>query len=334
MPGTMFSQPNPQPGDGGQRRTRLIVGGAVAAVALAAGAFVLFGGDDEGNGSVMPGTTVLVAPTVDGTEPDETDPTVTDLPTTVPTTVATTVPATVPATLPATLPSDVAAALLGALPSAADVPDTWEIASNPDPAPPALSGPGVGYCNGPNGVSRAIAAGAGVQVHGTEFFVGNGGAFAVSAFWFEDTNAAASFVEATKRQVSECTSASPYTMPESEFDMFENGYGDDAVWNFMTAETKVQSTSPAGGVPTLLVHTKERGTTTVEGFEYGVIVDDITTFEQNGRVVLIFNLNGWHDMTGFANGEPDWAYTPTVPDLAGLVIEVRRTILDRLGGLL
>lgn len=320
--GAILSESTPPPSTPSRRG--LLIGAAVAVVALTVGAFVFLGGDDDERTlgddiltTLGPGTAQTTIQTlVPDTTVAATDPTTATAPTT-----------DAPSTT--IISADDTAALLASLPTADDVPATWSLSVEPDTSPVAQSGPGAGYCAGGNAISRALYFESSAQVLGPIFDVTGNGSVSVDAYLFPDDDAASTFLSASGGQANECEGPTTFTTPESEIDLFASGEGDDAVW------TLAESAS-AGFAPTttadekMFVNTTTATTTTDDEVAYSVAIDDRTIYERHGRVVLIYNANGYHGFVGFSTGEPTWAFTPTPEALDAAIEIVRPLILERL----
>ncbi|MGB8858726.1 MAG: DUF2510 domain-containing protein [Ilumatobacteraceae bacterium] len=335
------STPPPQRPPGGvvTRKAGVIAAGALAVVALGVGGVLLFGGDDEGKDTVgsaaQPVTTPLATAATTPATATTVAPATTPAPTTVaPTTVpATTVaPTTVAATVAVTttLPTASAAQLVEAMPQADDVPASWFIASEPNPAPVAASGPGEGFCGGPNAIARAQAAGAATAAGGPSFDITDGGTFAVDAYSFPTVEAAANFMRATEAQVTGCAQPVTYDAPEAEVDMFEDGFGDDALWTFVEHPTATYAvTNEADDL--LQVSMDTSASTSAAGDDYSFMIGEQTWYERHGRIMLVFDLTGWWGFSGFGDGsQPDWAFEPTTQAAADAAAVVRTQIVMRL----
>lgn len=324
--GVILTESAPPPSKPSRRG--LIVGAAVAVAAVIVGAFLFLGGDDDertlGDGI---DTTLSSSATTAATTPETTGNEST-VATTAPTTEPTT-PATTDAPSTTITSADDTAALLAALPTADDVPASWTLSGVAETAPDVQSGAGAGYCGGSNAISRARYFESSAQVLGSYFDIASGGSFTIDAYLFPDDELASKFLSASGGQANECEGPTTYTRPESEFDMFAPGSGDAAVWTL--AETSSAGFTPSTDADEVLsIVSNSTATTTDEGLDYGVTIDDRTIYERHGRVVLVYNLNGYHGFVGFSTGEPAWAFTPTPEAVSADIAVVRPTILQRL----
>ncbi|MDP2289608.1 MAG: DUF2510 domain-containing protein [Actinomycetota bacterium] len=328
--GVILTESAPPPSKPSRRG--LIAGAAVAVVAVVVGALLFLGGGDDDERTLGDDidTTLSQSVTTSATSPATTDVTGTE------STVAATDPTTEPTTpettdAPSTtiISADDTAALLAALPTADDVPASWTLSGEPDTAPEVQSGPGAGYCGGSNAISRALHFESSAQVGGGYFDIAGGGSFTVDAYLFPDDDLASKFLSASGGQANDCDGPTTYTRPESEFDMFAPGSGDAAVWSL--AETSSAGFAPSTDADEVLsIVSNTIATTTDEGLDYGVTIDDRTIYERHGRVVLVFNLSGYHGFVGFSTGEPTWAFTPTAEAVNADIAVVRPGILQRL----
>ncbi len=317
----------------GKRKVGVIAAGLIAVAGLGIGGFVLLG-DDEPNRTAE--TAVTAAATAPATVAPTTATPTTVAPTTaVPTTAAPTTAApttaapttAVPTTATPTLPVATAAQLIEAMPQADDVPASWTLVSDPDPAPQPASGPGTGYCGGNNVVARAQAAGAATAVHGPGFDIDDGSYFGVDAYAFPTVEAAGDFLRATEAQVSGCVTPATYQQPESEFDMLEDGTGDAATWTFVEMPTSTYAvTTEADDL--LQVPMDILVSTQADGVDFSLTISNHAWFERHGNIVLVYWLEGYW---GFSQGgDPDWAFQPTTEATAAASAVVRTQIVMRL----
>lgn len=310
----------PQPAP--RNRTTAIVGGVAAALVLAVGAFVVFGGDDD-NASTGASTTAVV-----NSIPN---PASTLTPTSVTvTTVAgnastTVLPTTTPATLP---PIDATAALQQAMPTMGEAPDDWLPFEGTDTDPTLDTD--SGYCGGPNWASAATDNGAAGMLHGPNWDLPEGGWFGLSAFTFSSTDEASAFLAAIELQANGCmTDPVVFDTPEAEYDIFSEGYGDDAVWS--TAE--VNGAFPyfvAGADESVLVIYEEFISSSYQGTDFALVRTEYQVFERYGRTVLAFWLWGEHDAVGFGNSDDVSSYLPSDVDLEAATAVIRDLVVERL----
>lgn len=324
---TMTIAATPPVAANGRRRSGVIAAGVLAVVGLGIGGVVLFGGDDEPSTGTATSQTLAVSSTV--------------APTGVPTSTATTAVVTTVAATTSTAPTTTVAVtttfpgatveqLVEAMPQADDVPASWFLATEPNVAPEASFGAGVGYCGGDNAMARALTVGADAAINGPSFDITAGGSFSVDAYAFPTSEGAAAFLQATEAQVSGCVTPATYEVPESEFDMFEPGYGDTATWSFVEFPTATHAVT--NDADELLQITMDTAVSTTDGgYDYGLTITDQTWYEQHGRVVLVYNLYGWWGLTGFGDeGDPEWAFQPTLQAATDDSAVVRTQIVMRL----
>lgn len=307
--------PAPAPPANSNRRMLAFAAGGVAVLALAIGAIVVLNNDDD---STAPATTVT--PT---TLPASTSA----LPTTTPTTVAPSSTAVTTTVLPTTtMPVDVEAALAAAMPASGDIPADWMQYDETQPAEPDDAS---GYCDAGNWAYLAQLDGATAGVHGPSWDLPDGGWFGLSVFAFPTTDAASEFMALIAEHADGCmTDPVNYTSPESEMDLFEDGSGDDAVWNV----AEVNGAFPEAAVDAdevLRVVFEEFISTTYDGTDYSTVFTELQRFERHGRVVIATWLWGDHDSVGFSSS-PTWLYTPTDTLLDSYTAIVRVTVVGRL----
>lgn len=300
------------------RSTALIIGGVVAVVALAIGAFLLLGDDDS---STTPASSTGVATTVVTSSTDAT-PASTLAPSS--TSATTALPTTAVAT---TLVVDPLDALYQAMPTVNEVPGTWSIFDESGDAEPADTG---GYCGGPNWAGLAQSGGSTAAIHGPNWDLPDGGWFGLSAFTFTDEAAASAFIASIDAEANGCmTDPVNYTRPESDIDLFVAGQGDNAVWNIAEVNGSFPGVSPIADEMTLVID-EEIISTTDDGLDYSVTRTDFQRFERHGRTVVVFWLFGEHDQTGFSSGVPEWAYTPSEASLDAAIAAIRDIVVGRL----
>lgn len=300
-----------------RRRTAALLGGVAAIAALGVGAFVVLGGDDAPTAATS--TTAAVSSTLDAA---------TTVP---PTSVATTLAATTSTTAVATTlppPIDVTGALLAAMPTIGGVPEDWLLFEGSD-ADPELHDDS-GYCGGPNWAAAAAGQGAVGMVHGASWDLPNGGWFGLSAFTFATADDAAAYLATIDRQANGCmTDPVVFETPETEYDLFADGFGEDAIWN--TAEVNASfpgSTTVAD--ETILVIYEEFVSTTTQGTDFSLVWTEFQRFERHGRTVVAYWLWGEHDVVGFGNAAEATSYTPTEADLDATAAIIRSVIVERL----
>lgn len=219
------------------------------------------------------------------------------------------------------------AALMAAMPTAADVPSTWEqtAESRADPEPE----PTGGYCGGPDAIARAITLGATGRAWGPAWHLPDGGHAGVDAYAFPDSATARRFIEATGEQASSCTDAPiSFTAGEAEVDFLADDMGDDFVWDAIEASDATEGQF-AEGTATMRATIETRYATSVSGQACTVNVTSLVFYEQYGSVVMEYWMDGEWGHTGLG-GEPDYAHHPTQSELDQAVAVIRPTIDRRL----
>ena len=227
---------------------------------------------------------------------------------------------------PTTVPADVEATLTAAMPGTGDVPADWVQYDQTEPAEPDFTS---GYCENGNWAALAQQQGATGAVHGPSWDLPDGGWFGLSVFAFPTEDAASGYLALITEHADGCmTDPVNYTSPESEMDLFEDGSGDDAVWN--VAEVNGAFPQPAVDADEVLrVVFEQFISTNHEGTEYSTVFTELQRFERHGRVVIATWLWGDHDSVGFSY-LPDWLYTPNDTLLDSYTAVVRLTVVGRL----
>jgi hypothetical protein len=284
-------------------RTVALVLAAVCAATSCSG-----GGDDETAANDAPAISTTAAPAS------------TAAPTT---TVVTTT------TAPPPITDDV---LLAAMPGATELPLGWSVrgsagyATGLEPG----SGPGVGYCGGPNADARAQSVGATGSAGGGFSVDQDPRAYGSVALWaFPTDQAAADFLVATQYVVVSCQ-RSDYEVDESEADWI-GGDDDFGTWT-VTEAASVGGAGEVAADEAFVVtqsenwdHWDSRGNTT--GF--GQTVTTIVLFERHGRVVMSTTIAGTSDLVGYSDAAPGWA--PTSVDVVSAAETLQAVIVERLG---
>ena len=305
-----------------RNRTTAIVGGVVAALVLGVGAFVVLGGDDEKSISGASTTAAVSSiPNPASTLPP-TSVTATTVAESTSTTAATT---TVATTIP---PIDVGDALLQAMPGVAEVPEDWLLyeGSNPEPALTT----DTGYCGGPNWAGAATDQGALGMIHGPNWDLPNGGWFGLSAFTFPSPAEASAYLAAIDLQANGCmTDPVVYDTPEADYDLFSEGFGDDAVWSTAEANGSFPGTTADAEEMTLVIY-EEYISSSYQGTDFSLVRTEFQRFERHGRTVLAFWMWGAHDAAGFGNAGDTPSYLPTEVDLDAAAAVIRSLIVGRL----
>lgn len=312
-PPTMVMPTTPAPAP--KKNTGLVIGGVAAVAALGIGAFVVLGGDDDSKQTTTTSTVVVATTAL---------PATTTIAATTTTVVTTTT--TPPTTLPAAANAD---ALIAAMPTDADTPADWSRYSEPELAAEPQSGVGWGFCGGDNAAARALASGSVAQVYGPSWDLPDGGWFGVDAYSFPTAADAAAYIEATDLQVNGCmTDPVSDTWAESDIDLFEDGFGDEAVWNVVEANMGYfDDTADADSM--LRIIFDQSLSVSYEGTDYSVTFTENSRTEQHGRVVLFFWLYGQWDYQGWG-GPPDWEYMPVDTELDAAAAAVRGILLANL----
>lgn len=321
-----------------QRRVGLMAAGLLAVVGLGVAGVILLGGDDKPSGDqaadtaqVDDASTTVAPSTVAATTPTTAAPTTVAPTTMAPTTVAPTTTVVVPTTFPS--PTATSAQLIAAMPQADDVPASWTLGRDADPAPPAATGPGEGFCGAGNAVARAQDVGRGVAAGGPAFDIDGGGWFSIDAYAFGTAEAAVAFMQATAAQVTGCTTAATYQESEAEFDMFIDGQGDAATWTF-TEMPLAEFVPTTDADESLQINQDISVTTNDAGVDYSLMITELSQYQRHGNLVLVYTLEGWWGFTGFdgfnGESEPEWAFFPEQSDVTTDASIVRPMLLIRL----
>ena len=285
-----------------------IIGGVVAAIAIIGGAFVLLNSDDTP--STTASTTIPQSTLPDTTVPQETTTTV------APTT-----------TLP---PVDVTGALLvSVLPIDTDVPVEWVRTEEPDPAPPSMSGPGIGYCGGTNSVGRAQLAGSTAQAYGPSWDLPDKTVFAVDAYAFPSETEAADYLTAILKDANACSSNPvQYSMPESEAQWFTTAGFEDTTWAIDEHSGSTKETTAVSD-EAVQAFVEQHFAATATDIDYEVTVTTVIYYERWGNIVLAYSLYGRWGYTGWT--EPsEFEHQPTLEELLTAAGIVRPVMLQRL----
>jgi hypothetical protein len=225
-------------------------------------------------------------------------------------------------------PVDVTAALLAAMPTMVEAPADWLPFEGSD-ADPALN-PDTGYCGGPNWAAAAVDRGAIGLLHGPNWDLPTGGWFGLSAFTFGSAEDASAYMTAIDAQANGCmTEPVVFDTPESEYEIFVPGVGDDAIWSTAEVNGSFPGSSTDADEMTLVIY-EEFISTTYQGTSFSLTRTELQRFERHGRTVLAFWLWGEHDLVGFGNADETTSYVPTEVDLDFASTVIRSLVVDRL----
>jgi hypothetical protein len=306
-----------------------VVGGVVVALLAGGGALLALrgGGDDE------PEAGTTVPPVVTTAVPATTGPVV--LPTTTssvpPTTEAaatTAAPTTVPSAVPPT--GDVLGA---ALPADGELPADWV----PGGLGSAIDfeggeGFGQGVCGGAGESARAWALGSIGNAFSDYYDLPSTASVNYWLVGFADEASASAYLAATAAQAEVCVETVTYELAEGtepgQYDGFAEGYGDGAIWAFDETAASAPATVEGAAEALELVYVSNYSTT-FDGDDYGGSYGALRLYERYGTVVLVTELFGQWDLTGFGDTDlPD--YRPAAEDLELVSDTGRPLMLDRL----
>lgn len=294
--------------------TKIIVG-VVAVGAIALGVvFATRGGDDGGSTSKPPATAASGSTTTTGAC---TTSTTIGSSTTSTTAVATSLPSG---------PID-GSALVGAMPTAADLPSDWSQYREADPN--AIAGEGPFYCDQIDEVTRALAAD-GVAAYGPRYDLPTGSWFGYDVYSFPTNDAAAEFMMDSRDHANLCSSTPiSYTEIEADMGFLNDQFSDDIVWNVQEA-----SAASAGqfldGEGIVRITVEMRYTTQAEGATLSVNETILVLYEQHGRTVVEYWVGGNWNFAGIGTGQPEHAHQPQQTELDAAADMVGSVLLPNL----
>jgi hypothetical protein len=297
--------------------TKIIVG-VVAVGAIALGVVLATrGGDEGGGGSSRPPATTVVAGTT------------TLVGTTTTLTGTTTTTSSTPAGTTPNGPVD-GAALVAAMPTAADLPSDWSQYREADPN--AVAGDGPSYCDQIDEVTRALAAD-GVVAYGPRYDLPTGSWFGYDVLTFPTNDAAAEFMMDSRDHANLCSSTPiSYTEVEADMGFLNDQFSDDIVWNVQEA-----SAASAGqfldGEGIVRITVEMRYTTQAEGATLSVNETILVLYEQHGRTVVEYWVGGNWNFAGMGTAQPDHAHQPQQTELDAAADMVGSVLLPNLTSL-
>jgi hypothetical protein len=324
-----------------RRRTVMIAAAAMVAAALGVGGWLVLRDDSQPatlgdvtttatsatSATSRSTTTASVSPTtaVGGstTAPATTAP-ATTAPTTTTTMLATTTTAVAP---PADTPYD-AQQLTNALTIQKSVPSDWGLKDGTDSNPYANESGAT--CNGPNGVSRALANNSVAEVYGPTFAMPHSAYFGVDAFSFGTEKAADAFVTSSVAQVKKCaTTAVVAHRSEKDVGSMSNSFYDDAVWR-VEHKGRYQNQAATGVDRIVAILETVSYSMKYSGKAFSYRYQLLQRYERHGNLVLVFWLDGENHFSGFSNYDPNWEYSPTLDALGARTRTARPLVMARL----
>lgn len=302
---------NLQPGE--KDPTVKIIVGVVAVGALAIGVVLATRGGDDNSGSVKPPSTTAVQFT--------TTPMTTVIAPTTTAAFGTT------STLPTTALDG--AALVAAMPSAAETPSGWERSQEPSAQP--SEDESAAFCDQPSEIAWALANGAIAIAEGPGYTIPPGSHFGFEVSTFPTASAAVLFMQQLRDDANLCSSTPiNYTMPESYLDFVSDSYGD---FDWSVREASAASAGQFVGDEGIMRVTVEmRYAATVQGQSLTAQETVLIVYEQHGRSVIEYWIDGAHDLYGMSvsTEQPPWATHPTQADLDSAVSTIKQPMLTRL----
>jgi hypothetical protein len=319
---------------GNRRRTGIIVAAVLAVAALAIGGVLLLQDDGDGRATLSGDTSPTTpAPVTSIAATTSVPATTTPATTVVTSTVATTLPTTTTAAPPTTVVTAPAGAtvdvLLAAMPGEDDVPANWIRYSEPNTDLQPQSGPGYGFCGGPDVVTRAQSAGSSAIIEGPSWDLENGGWFGVDAYAFPSEAAATTFMSATEQLANSCmTGPVQYDRTEADMDLFDETVDDSFVWHVAEGSGGFpEATTDADQL--LRTVADEYVSGTLDGVDHSTTLSYLSRYERHGRVVLVFWLWGNWGESGWSEPNP-FAFQPTDEAVDAATATVRVQIVQRL----